>query len=86
MIEGISFLGLLAVAIASGCAGISPWWILLPAFIGASANIANGPAYALVMQANQEGRLGTFPVALGSRVAILLALAFVVRWVASWFA
>jgi hypothetical protein len=82
-----AFIALMAVAIGSGTAGWSAWWLLALAFVGATLNIVNNPAsYSLVMEANRAGRLGVMPIAIVSRMAVLLALAFAVRWIASLFA
>ena len=82
-----AFFALIAVAIGSGVAGWSPWWLIVPAFIGAVLNIVNNPAsFSAVMDANRAGRLGVMPFAIVSRMLILLVLAFAVRWIASLFA
>ncbi|UXC93107.1 hypothetical protein EGM87_22690 [Sphingobium sp. RSMS] len=87
MLGTVAFLALVAVAVGSGVAGWSAWWLLIPAFLGAALNIVNNPAsYSMVMAANREGRLGAMPIAIVSRMAVLLVLAFAVRWISSFFA
>ncbi|KQN09804.1 hypothetical protein ASE85_02365 [Sphingobium sp. Leaf26] len=86
MIANISFLALLAVAVASGYAGISWWWMLIPAFLTAVGNIVGGPSYDRVIAANREGRLSVFPITLSIYILLTLPVAFFVRWIASLFA
>lgn len=87
MLGVLAFLGLIAAAIGSGLAGWSAWWLVVLAFVGAALNIVNNSAsYNLVMAANRQGRLSVLPFFIVSRMAILLALAFAVRWIAGLFA
>lgn len=82
----IAFFALIGMAIGSAIAGWSAWWLVALAFVGASLNIVNNPAsYSMVMAANREGRLGVMPIAIVSRMAILLVVAFAIRWIASLF-
>lgn len=86
ILGSVAFFALVVVAIGSGAAGWSAWWMLVPAFLGAVLNIVNNPAsYSLVMAANREGRLGVMPFAILSRMLVLLLLAFALRWIASLF-
>lgn len=78
MLGALSKLAVIAVAVAAGLSKLSFWWVLIPVFLAASFALANGPWYDRIVQANQEGRLTVFPVALGTQAVVQLALAAVV--------
>jgi hypothetical protein len=70
-------------AILAGVGQFSFWWVLIPAFFAGSFTIANAPnSYYLILQANEEGRLGFFPAVLGCSMLIWLVPAAGVFWIA----
>jgi hypothetical protein len=81
MLGCLSTLALVAAAIGAGLGHYSFWWTLLPGFLAGSLSLSNGPAYSTIVRANEEGRLGVFPVALAFSIAVHLALAGAAYWI-----
>ena len=71
-------MAVVAVAVAAGLSKLSFWWVLIPVFLAASFVLSNGPWYDRIVQANQEGRLTVFPMALATQAVIQLVLAAIV--------
>lgn len=85
MLQGISFIATIVVAIWGGIVGWSPWWILLPSFFTGSFGLANGPGFDLVMTANREGRLGTFPFLLFGHTLPIFLFGLLLWWITGLF-
>lgn len=83
MLGCLTLIATIIMAVAAGLGHFSFWWVLLPAFPAASLNIANGPGFAIVMRANEEGRLGVFPMMLATHLVSILAVAGVAFWITS---
>jgi hypothetical protein len=77
----LSLLALFGAAIVAGLGYFSFWWLLIPAFVAGSFALSNGPQYGAIVRANEEGRLGVFPMALGGTVGMSLAVSAVIYWI-----
>lgn len=77
----LSQIAVVAVAIAAGVYSLSFWWTLIPAFLAGSFQLSNGPGYDLVIRANREGRLGTFPMLLLVNITPWVLIAGIVFWI-----
>lgn len=78
MLERLSKIAVVAVAIAAGLSKLSFWWVLIPVFVAASFTLSNGPWFDRIVQANQEGRLSVFPTALATQSVVQMAIAAIV--------
>jgi hypothetical protein len=69
-------------AIAAGLGYFSFFWTLIPVFVAGSLAVSNGPGFDVVIQANQDGRLGVMPLMILRRMLPWLAVAGIVYWIA----
>ena len=81
MLGCLSTIVSLGVAIAAGLGHFSFWRVLIPSFLAGAFALSNGPHYGAILQANEEGRLSVFPMALAGTVGVSLAIAGVAYWV-----
>jgi hypothetical protein len=65
--------------------GWSFWWAVLAAFFSASFGLSNGPAYGLVLRANEEGRFSVMPKMIALNMIVPMALAGAAYWIADWY-
>jgi hypothetical protein len=80
MLGCLSMLSVVATAIGAGLGKFSFWWVLIPVFLAGSFALSNGPAFYRIVQANQQGRLGVFPIMLGTQLLFWLIVAGAVFW------
>ena len=80
MLGCVSTIASLGMAIAAGLGYFSFWWVWIPSFLAGSFALSGGPHYGAILEANEEGRLGVFPMALVGTVGVSLALAGVAYW------
>ena len=79
-------IGMIVLAALAGTKGISLWWAMIVAFIAGSLALSNGPAYDLVVRANEEGRLKVFPSLLAANVVPRMMLCGVVYYLSKYLA
>lgn len=79
----LSQFAVIATAIAAGLGYFSFWWALIPAFFAGSFQISNGPGFGVVLKANEEGRVGVFPMMLMTNILAWLAAAGAIYWITS---
>lgn len=84
MLQMISVLAWIAVAILAGLGKFSFWWVLIPAFFAGAFGLSNGPHYSTVVEANRRGNAWLFPMQLAIYTGGNIFGAGIAYWITRW--